>query len=109
MRSTIELGHNLDLRMVAEGVEDLPTAQQLVALGCDRLQGYLLGRPAPASEVPSVIERMRPLHALLHEAATGARRGRSGRPVRHGLHAVPPALPAPRDPEKLPGERKVSS
>jgi diguanylate cyclase (GGDEF)-like protein len=102
VRSTIELGHNLNLRMVAEGVEDLPTAQQLVALGCDRLQGYLLGRPAPASEVAGVIERMRPLHALLHEAATGRQPGRPGLP------AVPLTLPSPREPEQLAGERKVS-
>ncbi len=56
VRSTIELGHNLGLRVVAEGVEDLMTARQLVALGCDRLQGYLLGRPSPAERVPHLIE-----------------------------------------------------
>jgi diguanylate cyclase (GGDEF)-like protein len=99
VRSTIELGHNLNLRMVAEGVEDLPTAQRLVALGCDRLQGYLIGRPTPASEIPGVIERMAPLHALLHRAATGGR---------HGLHAVTSVLPGPRDPEQRSRERKVS-
>ncbi len=99
VRSTIELGHNLGLRMVAEGVEDLPTAQRLVALGCDRLQGYLIGRPTPAAGVPGVIERMAPLHELLHQAATSGRRG---------LHAVAAELPGARNPRELPSERKVS-
>ncbi len=99
VRSTIELGHNLGLRMIAEGVEDLPTAQRLVALGCDRLQGYLIGRPTPACDVAGVIERMGPLHELLHQAATSEGRGRD---------AVASALPVPRDPDALPSEWTVS-
>jgi diguanylate cyclase (GGDEF)-like protein len=99
VRSTIELGHNLGLRMVAEGVEDLSTAQRLVALGCDRLQGYLIGRPTPAAAVPGVIERMGPLHGLLHRAATAGPRGE--------LRAAPP-LPGPRSPHSTSLERKVS-
>ncbi len=43
--STIELGHNLGLRIVAEGVEDGATLQWLSALGCDVAQGYHVGRP----------------------------------------------------------------
>ena len=104
VRSTIELGHNLGLRMVAEGVEDLPTAQRLVALGCDRLQGYLIGRPSPAAAVPGVIERMGPLHGLLHRAATAA----PPDGLRAGVRAVAPAVPGPRLPDELFLERKVS-
>ena len=51
VRSTIELGHDLDMFVVAEGVE---TAEQLNALsryGCDVAQGYLLGRPRPIAEL----------------------------------------------------------
>ena len=47
VRSTIELAHGLGLLAVAEGVEDEPTLAALVALGCDVVQGYLLGRPVP--------------------------------------------------------------
>lgn len=43
--STIELGHNLGLRIVAEGVEDGATLQWLSALGCDIAQGFHIGRP----------------------------------------------------------------
>ena len=38
------------LTVVAEGVETLPTAQTLTALGCDELQGYCFSRPLPAPE-----------------------------------------------------------
>ena len=50
VRSTIELGHNLGLRVVAEGVETLAQLQRLSAFGCDYAQGYLLSRPVPAAE-----------------------------------------------------------
>ena len=51
VRSTIDLGHNLGLRVVAEGVETHHAWQQLSALGCDIAQGYYLGRPMPAAEL----------------------------------------------------------
>jgi diguanylate cyclase (GGDEF)-like protein len=44
-RSTIELGHNLGLTVVAEGVETKETLDQLKTLGCDEAQGYYMGRP----------------------------------------------------------------
>ena len=51
VRSTIELGHNLGLRVVAEGVETEGIWQQLTALGCDLAQGYFLTKPVPAEEL----------------------------------------------------------
>jgi EAL domain-containing protein (putative c-di-GMP-specific phosphodiesterase class I) len=45
VRSVIELGHNLGLEVVAEGVENQTTLHILTALGCDRVQGYELSRP----------------------------------------------------------------
>jgi diguanylate cyclase len=51
VRSTIDLGHNLGLRVVAEGVETQEAWEQLKALGCDTAQGYLLGRPMPAADL----------------------------------------------------------
>ena len=56
VRSTIELGHNLGLRMVAEGVEDTETWHLLRALGCDVVQGYLLSRPLPPDEITRWLE-----------------------------------------------------
>jgi diguanylate cyclase len=47
----IELAHRLGLRVVAEGVETEQQLRSLQELGCDAVQGYLLGRPVPASQV----------------------------------------------------------
>jgi diguanylate cyclase (GGDEF)-like protein len=55
VRSTIELGHNLGLRLVAEGVEDVHTWNMLTALGCDIIQGYHLARPMAAAALPEWI------------------------------------------------------
>ena len=51
VRSTIELGHSLGLRLVAEGVEDEASLALVRAWGCDQVQGYLLSRPLPADAV----------------------------------------------------------
>jgi len=48
VRSTIELGHRLGLKVVAEGVEDQPVVAVLAEMGCDRIQGYVFGKPMPA-------------------------------------------------------------
>jgi diguanylate cyclase (GGDEF)-like protein len=50
VRSTIELGHNLELEVVAEGVESQPLWDRLVELGCDVAQGYLMSMPMPADQ-----------------------------------------------------------
>jgi diguanylate cyclase (GGDEF)-like protein len=45
VRSVVDLGHNLGLTVVAEGVEDQDTQDALNAIGCDVVQGYYTGRP----------------------------------------------------------------
>lgn len=50
VRSTIDLGHNLGCKVVAEGVENQETWDRLAALGCDSAQGYYMSRPLPADE-----------------------------------------------------------
>jgi diguanylate cyclase (GGDEF)-like protein len=51
VRSSIQLGHNLGLTVVGEGVEDSATLVALGSLGCDNAQGYLIKRPCPADEL----------------------------------------------------------
>jgi EAL domain-containing protein (putative c-di-GMP-specific phosphodiesterase class I) len=51
VRSTIELAHKLGLTVVAGGVEDEATLEQLRALGCDAVQGFLVSRPLVAEDV----------------------------------------------------------
>jgi diguanylate cyclase (GGDEF)-like protein len=48
VRSTINLGHDLGLRIIAEGVEDRQTLDHLAELGCDLAQGFHLSRPMAA-------------------------------------------------------------
>ena len=50
--TTVELGHRLGLRVVAEGVEDGPTLQLLRGLGCDIAQGFGIAHPMPADALP---------------------------------------------------------
>ena len=52
VRSTIELGHNLGLRVVAEGVEDSKGYALLRGLGCDVAQGYYISPPMSAEALP---------------------------------------------------------
>jgi diguanylate cyclase (GGDEF)-like protein len=49
VRSTISLGHDLGLTIVAEGIEDAGTSDLLRRLGCDIAQGYFIGRPMSAA------------------------------------------------------------
>lgn len=49
--STIQLAHALDMRIVAEGVENAADLAALVAMGIDTVQGYHLARPMPSSQV----------------------------------------------------------
>jgi diguanylate cyclase (GGDEF)-like protein len=56
VRSTINLGHDLGLRIIAEGVEDAPTLERLATLGCDLVQGYHLSRPMSATAFATWLE-----------------------------------------------------
>jgi diguanylate cyclase (GGDEF)-like protein len=51
VRATIELGHSLGLRVVAEGVENAETYQLLGSLGCDLAQGNYMCRPLPPQQL----------------------------------------------------------
>jgi diguanylate cyclase (GGDEF)-like protein/PAS domain S-box-containing protein len=51
VRSTIDLGRNLGLEVVAEGVETAECWDELSSLGCTAAQGYFLSRPLPAAEL----------------------------------------------------------
>ena len=63
VRATIDLAHGLGVRVVAEGVEDAEVHASLSRLGCDRAQGFHLGRPMRASALrellPPVLPRQR--------------------------------------------------
>ncbi len=58
VRSIIELGHNLGLSVVAEGVESVEIADRLRDLGCDRLQGYLYGPAVTRQDASSLLSAL---------------------------------------------------
>ena len=51
VRSAVGLGHNLGLRVVAEGLQDRLAEAVLTEAGCDAAQGFLYGRPVPEGEM----------------------------------------------------------
>ncbi len=57
VRTAIDLGHNLGLTVVAEGVEELEHADALRVLGCDVAQGYHFARPMGEADVTALLER----------------------------------------------------
>jgi EAL domain-containing protein (putative c-di-GMP-specific phosphodiesterase class I) len=56
VRATVELGKNLGLQVVAEGVEDRATLEQLAEIGCDLAQGYYISHPVPTAEATRWLE-----------------------------------------------------
>ena len=55
-RALLSLGHSMGLTVIAEGVETRGQHAWLAAHGCDQVQGYLLGRPAPLHDVITRLE-----------------------------------------------------
>lgn len=61
VRSTIEMGHHLGLKIVAEGVENSASAEILSQLRCDYLQGYWIAKPMPADAITGWLDEFKPL------------------------------------------------
>ena len=57
-RSIVDLAHNLGLTVCTEGVEQMATLDFLREIKCDRIQGYLLGRPMAAALIPAALVRI---------------------------------------------------
>jgi diguanylate cyclase (GGDEF)-like protein len=60
VRSTIDLGHNMGLRVVAEGIESEAVWRLLARMGCDQGQGYFMSRPMPAEQLIGWLGKWRP-------------------------------------------------
>lgn len=48
--SIIQMAHNLEMDVVAEGIEDQEQVEMLKNMGCDLIQGYVYSRPLPVGE-----------------------------------------------------------
>ena len=71
--AVVGLGQSLGLKTIAEGIETHKQTDMLVRLGCDMGQGWYYGRPAPAEQLPSLIELRRP-RAVLRSSDRGVGR-----------------------------------
>jgi EAL domain-containing protein (putative c-di-GMP-specific phosphodiesterase class I) len=69
VRAIITLGHSLEVPVLAEGVETESQRQFLWQVGCDQVQGYLMGRPLLIDAYAELTGR--PAKVELHTAATG--------------------------------------
>jgi diguanylate cyclase len=82
--STIELGHSMGLKVVAEGVEDAAAWNLLRRLGCDYAQGYLISPPLPVDQVAPFVRQANQLlpasdSTVMQIRALDQLAGRSGR------------------------------
>ena len=64
VKSTIDLGHNLGLRVVAEGLETIAVWHLLEQMGCDQAQGYFLSKPMPGDRFMAWLEQWQSPQAL---------------------------------------------
>lgn len=67
VRSTIELGHSLGVKVVAEGVETADGWEMLRQMGCDLAQGYFISAPLPGAQI---VNWVRALNSKLENAET---------------------------------------
>ena len=72
VRSTIELGHNLGLAVVAEGVETDHEVEELRRFGCDMVQGFHFARPMTAEALQSWLGGARERGGGLRATVTSA-------------------------------------
>lgn len=72
VRSTIDLGHNMGLRVVAEGIESKAVWDILAKMGCDQAQGYFISKPMPSDQFLGWMRTWTPPpHAPHEECAPG--------------------------------------
>jgi diguanylate cyclase (GGDEF)-like protein/PAS domain S-box-containing protein len=55
VQAIIQMAHSLNLKTLAEGVENAAIAEELSAMGCDESQGYFYSRPIPAGKLESLV------------------------------------------------------
>ena len=91
VRSAVDLGHNLGMTVVAEGVQDGRAQRKLADMGCDLVQGYHICRPLPAGELELWIEA----HPATSSSSPRTVRGHEKAPGRGQLRNPHPSFVGP--------------
>jgi diguanylate cyclase (GGDEF)-like protein/PAS domain S-box-containing protein len=65
VRAVIDLGHGLEMSIIAEGVETIEQLAFLAREGCDGVQGYLLGKPLPIGQYAGLVGRVEAMELAL--------------------------------------------
>ncbi|CUU56249.1 diguanylate cyclase (GGDEF) domain-containing protein [Parafrankia irregularis] len=84
VRSVVDLGHRLGVRVVGEGIEDEPSERILTELGCDLLQGFAFSPPLPAQDLTPLLTdttRRDTHHRAVSAASVAAPPGPPGHPI----------------------------
>ena len=92
IRAIVELAHGLGMTVIAEGVESENQLEALSAAGCDLVQGYLIHKPEPASDVEIAFRELSPDLARLGAALPGECRS----PCDSGVGVFDPIQRIPR-------------
>jgi len=101
VRAIIALGHDLGFEVVAEGVEDIETWEQLAALGCDTAQGYHIARPMPPEAVSDWLASWESGLAFMRRERIGERIVRYQRTAPPAADAMRPVLVVDDEPSIL--------
>jgi sensor c-di-GMP phosphodiesterase-like protein len=88
VRTTIDLGRSLGMRVCAEGVEDQAALELLTFYGCHDAQGFHISRPLPADQLQPFVDGLHASHAPLTHGAWARAESGLAVPGRPGL-AVP--------------------
>lgn len=115
--AVIQLGRSLGLQLVAEGVETREQLDRMRALGCDAVQGFLLGPPVRQSAVAGVIQAHRgPVQAAPARSKraqpspvvlTAARQPATSAPPRKLNASQPPMMPSQPSPNAVPAMKSA--
>ena len=91
VRMIIDLARHLELRVVAEGVEEHEDLAVLAGLGCDAAQGYWIARPAPVDDLEAwLLGRQQPVSLRPRHAAISRNGDAAERPTRRDAALSPP-------------------
>jgi diguanylate cyclase (GGDEF)-like protein/PAS domain S-box-containing protein len=74
--AVIAMAHNLNLKVVAEGVEDAAQLEALLERDCDLIQGYFFGRPVAAEALPALVDRIHAAGVVASHVPAQTRQGK---------------------------------